>query len=213
MTQCYVINSETDSVIFLTKKLSRMSSKRRPSLVSHVTKLFVKASLQPTNHSLNDREEEPEIVLNSASQPSMKRMRSFEKKRAQISRLSLTQSRPEEKVSASPVKTPDNSAAISLADLSKGAGHRFRVKSMAPTSNREFLPNARHSLPLGPEAGLPLRPLLPLNQQYPSLGDFEVVKTIGMPSFFLAAECVIFTPQQHKVQPIWLPKYPSHHPP
>lgn len=53
----------------------------------------------------------------------------------------------------------------------------MRTKSLLETANRQKLAFRSYSLP--GESQVILKPLLPLNQEYPSLGDFKVLKTIG----------------------------------
>lgn len=54
----------------------------------------------------------------------------------------------------------------------------LKAKSLLETSERQNLAFKSHSLP-NDGVILPQQPLLPLNQQYPSLADFRILKTIG----------------------------------
>jgi len=77
-------------------------------------------------------------------------------------------------------RTLNDGGAISLAEFSRGGGHLNKLQSLASPRKQEHGQFTRYSLPLASsEAVAPLQLLLPLNQQYPSLRDFEVVKTIG----------------------------------
>ena len=173
--------------------LAKQHSERRSGSISDsVSKLFTKARSKAQSSAqslLKDRIEEPELPLVPRGLPSLLDGKVPPKARSTLpfSKLHGGGSQKFDLPSRNSVtgrqklKEPSGLDSISLGELSR-ARSLMRGKSLLETVERQNMAFKRHSLPNEPGSQTPLQPLLPLNQEYPSLSEFKALKTIGTTS-------------------------------
>ena len=165
------------------------------SLTERIIKLFVKGRprVKQPHSSLANKAEEPEVppadggdLDGQDRQPSglsscLASLKPLAARSASawpdaIDRKTFQIGRPEESSSSALAGPPAPASSGSPVSprLQKVLSLRERAKEEA-----EQLECVRYSLPLTSDLELTLGPLRPLNQEYPSLADFQVIHTIG----------------------------------
>ena len=183
-------------------RMSRSAQDRQSgSLTGRIAKLFVKGRprvQQPTS-SLAAKAEEPEVLPADGgslpgqhhSQPyglfsSLAGRKSLAARSASvrpgtINRRTFQIGRPEQSSSSALAGPPSAASSSSTVSPSfqKIQSLQQRAKEQAEEQLEASVPYVRYSLPLTSGLELPLGPLRPLNQEYPSLADLQVINTIG----------------------------------
>ena len=176
-------------------------SERLGSISDSVAKLFSlskEKGQSPSRLALRDRLEEPETLLESAySQPNIaKGLLLGENITVEDGRhsLSFTKLQQAEKrridlQSSGPARERRTRQTPSSSGISLGAHHAsqilLRAKSLLQSPERENIAFQQYSLPSETAVRPSVIPLLPLNQEYPSLAEFRTLKTIGELSLWL----------------------------
>ena len=169
------------------------------SLTGRIAKLFVKGRPRVQPHSsLAAKAEEPEVLPADGghlggqhSQPyglisSLAGLKPLAARSASawpgtIDRKALQIGRPEQSSSsalAGPPTTASSGSPVSPS-VQKIRSLVERAKEQTEEQLEDRVLYVRYSLPVTSGLELPVGPLRPLNQEYPSLADFQVINTVG----------------------------------